>query len=85
MDLSKDRIIALGKDQIAKRGGDKKKEESFARRMLHKFGEGKSFLVSHTPTKCVVCGKPLNINNGNQVVQYCSKECRKIRHNRKRG
>lgn len=85
MSISKDRIIALGQEQIKQRGGDKKDQESFGRKILRKFGQGKGFLISHTPTKCLVCGAPLPINNGNQVVNYCSKKCRRQRHNQKRG
>ena len=34
--------------------------------------------------KCLVCGIPLTGKRG-QVVKYCSKECREVRHNKKRG
>ncbi len=80
--ISRDRIIELGKKSIAQKGGDKAKQDSFARKMMKKFGSGMGSLIGATPTKCLVCGKPLKINNGNQVVKYC-KGCRHLRHNKK--
>jgi len=86
VDISKDRLIEIGKKRIAsKKGGDKEKEKSFIKRMIRKFGPGKGFLTGATPTKCLVCGKKLNINNRNQVVKYCNKNCRRKRHNKKKG
>ena len=32
--------------------------------------------------KCLVCGKKLVINNEKQIVKYCSKKCRRKRHNK---
>lgn len=32
---------------------------------------------------CQVCGYPVMKNNEDQVVKYCSKECRLQRHNKK--
>lgn len=85
MPISKHRLIALGQDQIKQKGGTKADQESYAKRVLKKFGAGMASLISHTPTKCECCAAPLNINNGNQVVRYCSKACRKaMRHHNKR-
>ena len=81
--VSKDRIIVLGQANIAKRGGDKKKQESFARKIARQFGEGKAFLIGSTPTRCVKCGKPLKINNDHQVVMRCP-ECSEKKRNKKR-
>ena len=84
--ISKDRIIALGKDSIAKKGGNVKSQETFARRILKRFGPGRGSLIGATPTKCLSCGKPLNINSSNQVVKYCSKKCRhSARQNKRKG
>lgn len=38
-----------------------------------------------TTSKCLVCGRKLRRNNINQVVLYCSKRCRKARHNKKKN
>ena len=83
MNISKDRLIAVGKENIAKRAGGKDEEKSFIRRVLKRFGEGKAFLIGETPTKCI-CGKSLNRGSAAQVMKYCSRECRKRRHNAKR-
>jgi hypothetical protein len=83
MNISKDRLLTEGKERIAKRGGDPAAERSFVRKVLKEFGEGKSFQIGDSPTICI-CGKPLNRNNSRQLQKYCSKECRKKRHNKER-
>jgi hypothetical protein len=36
--------------------------------------------IIHSPKKCLVCGKPLDKPTGITITKYCSKECRKKRH-----
>ena len=39
-------------------------------------------LINLLFVKCQVCGKKLRKNNSNQVLKYCSKECRKKRRDK---
>jgi len=92
MNTSKERMIAVGKERIAEKQkmfGTKAEEitklqDKFVRKVMRLLGAGKAFIVGDSPTKCLVCGRPLRFNNAGQIVKYCSKAHRRMRHNRKR-
>jgi len=63
---------APGPAAVAKK---KKIEEKLAR--TRKF-------MTITANYCLTCGKPL-ARRGRQIVFFCSRACRKKRHNKKRG
>ncbi len=83
-----DLIIRRSKEKIAKNPLiPKDKKESALKRIIKRtikfFGEGVGTLITSGATHCRVCGEPLTINNPNQIVLYCSKFCRRRRHNTK--
>lgn len=86
--VSRDRYLAVGKDQIGKNplltAKDKEdKIAKFAKRVRKFFGDGLGGLIIQGSDKCLVCGAKLRGAPG-QVVIYCSKPCRRKRHNAKR-
>lgn len=36
------------------------------------------------PDICLTCGKEITKNNDKQIAKYCSKQCRKQRHNKQK-
>lgn len=47
------------------------------------FRKRKGTRVIWRGTVCTICGKPLNVNNPEQSIRFCSRKCRAKRHNRK--
>lgn len=93
MNTSKDRMVAIGNERIKEKAkilglSDKEvaeRQNKFLRKVTKFFGAGKAFILGDSPTKCEVCNRLLHFNNSGQIVRFCSKKCRRMRHNKKRG
>ena len=75
---SKERIIA---NPLIPKGKRESIFKKIAKQTIKFFGEGLGSLIVSGETHCRVCGELLTFNNTAQIVLYCSKYCRRHRHN----
>ena len=63
-----------------KSNGRQPDSESF---IDHFIPEKDKVIAHYKAGSCKVCGKTLHANNPQQVVLYCNRVCRRLRHNKK--
>jgi len=73
-------LIALREVRREEQREKEKEEEKMKHKEKKKVKE-----VRRIRHSCEVCGRMLHQDSSNQVVRFCSKACRKMRHNKKKG